>query len=91
MPTVQIRTNAAVPAIGYICDKFGDFHRPFRGTSKCFYCKIFRIELRCEWVNTKNLFFHGMLVHSSVAMETCFGQLALYENCNGYTFKCNSI
>ena len=34
---------------------------------KCFYCKIFRIELRCEWVNTKNLeFFHGMLVHSSV-------------------------
>ena len=35
---------------------------------------------------------HGMLVHSSVAMETCFGQLALYlENCNSYTFKCNSI
>ena len=79
--------------MGYICDKFGDFQRPFRDTSKCFYCKIFRIKLRCEWVNTKNLeFFHGMLVHSSVAMETCFGELALYlENCNGYTFKCNSI
>ena len=44
-------------AIGYICDKFGDFQRPFRGTSKCFYCKIFRIELRCKWVNTKNLEF----------------------------------
>ena len=37
-------------------------------------------------------FFHGMLLHSSVAMETCFGQLGLYlENCNSYTFKCNSI
>ena len=44
-------------------------------------------------VNTKNMdFFHGMLLHSSVAMETCFGQLGLYlENCNSYTFKCNSI
>ena len=33
--------------------------------------------------NTKNLdFFHGMLLHSSVAMETCFGQLWSYlENC----------
>ena len=42
----------------------------FRGrfTSKCFYYKTFRIELRCEWVNTKNLdFFHGMLLHSYVA------------------------
>ena len=41
--------------------------------------KIFRIELRCEWVNTKNMeLFHGMLLHSSVATETCFGQLGLY-------------
>ena len=40
---------------------------------------IFRIELRSECVNTKNLeFFHGMFLHSSVAMETCFGQLGLY-------------
>ena len=63
------------------------------GALKCFYYKIFRIELRCEWVNTKNLeSFHGRLVHSSVAMETCFGQLGLYlENYNSYTFKCNSI
>ena len=48
-------------------------------TYKCFYYNFFRIELRCEWVNTKNLeFFHGVLLHSSVAMETCFGQLGLY-------------
>ena len=53
--------------------------RSFKGTSKCFYHKIFRIELRCEWVNSKNLeFFHGMLLHSSVAMGTCFGQLGLF-------------
>ena len=40
---------------------------------------VFRIELRSECVNTKNLeFFHGMFLHSSVAMETCFGQLGLY-------------
>ena len=53
--------------------------RSFKGTSKCFYYKVFRIEPRCEWVNTKNLeFFNGMLLHSSVAMETCFGQLGLY-------------
>ena len=46
---------------------------------KCFHCKIFRIDLRYEWVNTKILeFFHGMLVHSSVAMETCFGQFGSY-------------
>ena len=32
---------------------------------------IFRIELRCEWVNTKNMeYFHGMLLHSSVSMDT---------------------
>ena len=60
-------------AIGYICDKFCDFERSFKGTSKCFYHKFIRIELRCERVNTKNL-----LLHSSVAMETCFGQLGLY-------------
>ena len=43
----------------------------FRGRLKCFYYEIYSIELRCEWVNTKNLeFFHGMLLHSSVAMET---------------------
>ena len=30
-------------------------------------------------VNTKNLeFFHRMLLHSSVGMETCFGQLGSY-------------
>ena len=53
--------------------------RSFKGTSKCFYYKVFRIELRSECVNTKNLeFFHGMFLHSSVAMETCFGQLGLY-------------
>ena len=42
-----------------------------------FYYKIFSIELRCEWViNTKIFdFFHGMLLHSSIAIETCFGQL----------------
>ena len=43
---------------------------------------IFRGRLRAllsECVNTKNLeFFHGMFLHSSVAMETCFGQLGLY-------------
>ena len=40
---------------------------------------VFRIELRSECVNTQNLeFFHGMFLHSSVAMETCFGQLGLY-------------
>ena len=57
-----------------------DFQRSFKGTSKCFYYKTFRIELRCGWViNTKYLgFFHGMLLHSSVAMETCFGQLGSY-------------
>ena len=44
-----------------------------------FLFKVFRIELRSECVNTKNLeFFHGMFLHSSVAMETCFGQLELY-------------
>ena len=53
----------------------------------------FCIELRCEWVYTKNLeFFNGVLLHSSVAIETCFGQLGLYpENCDSYSFKCNSI
>ena len=66
-------------AIGYICDQFGDFQRPFKGIFKRYYYKTFRIELRCEWVNTKNLdFFHGMLLHSSVAMETCFSQLGAY-------------
>ena len=54
----------------------------FRGRLRavlCFYYKVFRIELRSECVNTKNLeFFHGMFLHSSVAMETCFGQLRLY-------------
>ena len=66
-------------AIRYICDKFGDFQRSFKGTSKCFYHKIFRIELRCEWVNTKNLeSFLGMSLHSSVAMETSFGQFGSY-------------
>ena len=35
-------------AIGYICEKFGDFLRLFKGTSKCFYRNIFRIELRCD-------------------------------------------
>ena len=66
-------------ATGYIWVKFSDFQRSFKGTSKCFYCEVFRIELRSECVNTKNLeFFHGMLLHSSVAMETCFGQLGLY-------------
>ena len=59
--------------------KFGDFQRSFKGTSKCFYYKVFRIELRSECVDTKNLeFCHGMFLHSSVAMETCFGQLGLY-------------
>ena len=35
-------------------------------------------------INTENLeFFHEILLHSSVAMETCFGQFGLYfENCN---------
>ena len=59
--------------------KFSHFQRPFKGTSKCLYFKVFRIELRSECVDTKNLeFFHGMFLHSSVAMETCFGQLGLY-------------
>ena len=41
------------------------FGRSFKGTSKCFYYKVFRIELRSECVNTKNLeFFHGMFLHS---------------------------
>ena len=41
-----------------ICDKFRDFQKSFKGTSgKCFYYKTFRIELRCEWVNTENLNF----------------------------------
>ena len=45
--------------IGYICDKFDDLQRPSRGTSKCFYYNFFRIELRCEWLNTKFFdFFH---------------------------------
>ena len=67
-------------AINYICDKFGDFQRPFKSTSKCFCYKFFRIELRCE------------LLHSSVAMETCFGQLGLpLENCISYTFTWNYI
>ena len=41
----------------------------------------------------KNLeFFDGILLHSSVAMETCFGQLGLYlENGVSETFKCDSI
>ena len=57
-------------AIGYICDKFGDFQRPFRGTSKCSYYKTFFIELRCEWVNTINLeFFHGMLLWKRVLVS----------------------
>ena len=33
----------------------------------------------CYWVDTKNLkLFHGMLLHSSVAMETHFTQLRSY-------------
>ena len=65
----------------------------FKGTSKCLHYNLFRIKLRCEWVNTKNLeFFHGMLLHSSVAMELCFGQLGSYlENRKSYTFKCRFI
>ena len=59
--------------------KFSDFQRPFKGISKCFYYKVFRIELRSECVNTKNQeLFHGMFLHSSVAMEMCFGQLGVY-------------
>ena len=78
-PLLKFRLATMGDAIGYICDKFGDFQTPFRGTSNCFYYKIFRIELRCEWVNTENLdCFLGMLLHSSVAMETCFGQLGSY-------------
>ena len=78
-PLLKFRLVAIYCAIGFICDKFSDFQRSFKGTSKCFYYKIFRIELRCEWVNTKKLdFFHGMLLHSSVVMETCFGQLGSY-------------
>ena len=37
-------------------------------------------------------FFNGMLLHSNVAMEMCFGQLGLYlENCNSYTFIANVL
>ena len=43
---------------------------PFRGTSKCFYYNIFRIELRCEWVNTKNLEFF---------MECCYIPVLLWK------------
>ena len=75
-PLLKFRLVLYDCTIGYICDKFGDFQRSFRGTSKCFYYKIFCIELRCEWVNTKDLeFFIGMLLHSSVAMETSFGHI----------------
>ena len=38
-------------AIGYICDKFGDFQMPFRSTSNCFCYNLFRIELRYKCVN----------------------------------------
>ena len=57
-------------AIGYICDKFRDFQRSFKGTSKSFYNKVFCIELRCKWVNTKNLEF---------LMECCYIAVLLWK------------
>ena len=49
---MSVRTNYGFPsygcAIGYFCDKFGDFQRSFRGTSNCFYYNFFNIELRYE-------------------------------------------
>ena len=41
--------------MGYICDKFSDFQKLFKGTSKSFNYNFFCIELRCEWVDTKIL------------------------------------
>ena len=73
--------------------QFSDYQMSFKAASKCFYYNFFRIELSCEWVDAKNLkLFHGMLLHSSVAMETHFAQLRSYlENRNNYAFKFDLI
>ena len=77
-PLLKFRLVTIWLRIGDICDKFSDFHRSFKGTSKCFYYKVFCIELRCEWVNTKNQKFLMECCHIPVLYETSFGQLGLY-------------
>ena len=54
-PLLKFRLVTIWLRIGYNSDKFGDFQRSFKGTSKCFYHKVFRIELRCEWVKAAHV------------------------------------
>ena len=51
---------------------FGRLRRSFKGTSKCFYYEVFRIELRSECVNTKNFEFFSWNV---LTFQCCYGNV----------------